>query len=84
MTYRFVADSKGSMSSRRVVAMETKPTLDLDALERQIRMEKQIQNPKTKVHLCTLQELIDAARLGLGVQRKPDLRRTIGDTGDDQ
>ena len=53
--------------------------LNLDALEHQVKTEKETGNSKTRVYLCDLQMLIDAARLGLGIRPKADLRRTFGE-----
>lgn len=78
MTYRLTADTKGNMSSRRFIAMETKPTLDLDALERQALLDKSAGNSKTRVHICHVMEIIKRLRLVEGVKPKEDLRRIFG------
>lgn len=83
MSITHIVDTDGKRKSKRF-EFEKPLGLNLDALEHQVRAEKAIGNSKTRVYLCDLQQLIDAARLGLGVRRKPDLRRTIGETGDDQ
>ena len=79
---KHVFDTKNRMTSRRF-DFEKPLGLNLDALEYQVRAEKENGNSKTRVYLCDLQKLIDAARLGLGIKPREDLRRTYGDKHDD-
>lgn len=55
--------TKGELISK-VFRNETKQTqIDLDALERQVMMDKEIGNSKTRVHICHMLEIIRRLRL---------------------
>lgn len=77
MSIRHVTDTKGTMSSRRFIAMDKPPEVNTAEIRRQIRVNKGAGHARLPTHHTTLEKLLETWDL---VNGKPqDLRRTVGE-----
>lgn len=80
-TIKHITDTKGTMSSRRFIAMERPVEVDTAEIRRQIRVNKGAGHARLPTHHTTLEKLLETWDL---VNGKPeDLRRKYGESHDD-
>lgn len=77
MSIRHITDTKGTMSSRRFIAMERPVEVDTAEIRRQIRVNKGAGHARLPVHHTTLEKFCDAWEMLNG--KPQDLRRTFGE-----
>ena len=74
---KLIADTKGTMSSRRFIAMDKPPEVNTAEIRRQIRLSKDAGHSKMPTHHTTLEKFCDAWEMLNG--KPEDLRRTFGE-----
>lgn len=76
-TIKHIADTKGTMSSRRFIAMERPVEVDTAEIRRQIRLSKDAGHSKMPTFHTILEKLCNSHDLLNG--KPEDLRRTFGE-----